>query len=81
MIITRGTETTKIIKIERTENILIVNGTSNLYLYRYYHMSSSALIFLHGSGSSGANIRTFLETAPLAVLNHQTFRSVLDAGR
>jgi len=36
------------------------------------------LIFLHGSGSSGSEIRSYLEGVPLDEFAHRTFRQVCD---
>ncbi|KAJ1418985.1 hypothetical protein B484DRAFT_400334, partial [Ochromonadaceae sp. CCMP2298] len=37
-----------------------------------------ALIFLHGSGSSGRDMRFYLESAPLPGFDYRTFRQVAD---
>jgi predicted esterase len=36
------------------------------------------LIFLHGSGSNGPELRTYLESIPLEDFQHRTFRALLD---
>lgn len=38
----------------------------------------TALIFLHGSGSSGREIRSYLEALPVPKLDYKTFRQVMD---
>ncbi len=38
-----------------------------------------ALIFLHGSGSRGDQLRLFLEALPLPSCDNRTFRQVLDS--
>lgn len=38
------------------------------------------VLFLHGSGGTGMQLRTFLETAPISSLGQRTFREILDAG-
>jgi predicted esterase len=41
-------------------------------------MEKILLIFLHGSGSSGRDLRTYIECVPLVEFNHNTFRQVAD---
>lgn len=41
-------------------------------------MAKVALLFLHGSGSSGMELRGFLESCRLPALNLRTFRQVLE---
>lgn len=41
-------------------------------------MKRILLIFLHGSGSSGRDLRTYIECVPLVEFNHNTFRQVAD---
>eukprot|EP01035_Chromulina_nebulosa_P059951 gene59951-82021_t len=38
------------------------------------------VLLLHGSGGTGMQLRTFLETAPINSLGQRTFREILDAG-
>ena len=38
----------------------------------------SALVFMHGSGSSGPELRSYLESIPLEQFDYQTFRQVMD---
>ena len=40
----------------------------------------TAVLLLHGSGGTGIQLRTFLETAPINSLGQRTFREILDAG-
>ena len=40
----------------------------------------TAVLLLHGSGGTGMQLRTFLETAPINSLGQRTFREILDAG-
>ena len=42
--------------------------------------ATTALIFLHGSGGNGPELRSFLESAPIKDLGYQTFRHFLDNG-
>ena len=41
-------------------------------------MSKSLVVFLHGSGGTGPEIRSFLDTVPLESFGMKTFRTVAD---
>jgi predicted esterase len=41
-------------------------------------MSKTALIFLHGSGGSGIELRTYLESFRIEAFNYKTFRQITD---
>lgn len=41
-------------------------------------LAKTALVFLHGSGSNGLELRSYLETVPLGQFGYKTFRDVAD---